>query len=73
MSIDKEETIEAARNVGCAWMVLLIIAALIACVALGMLLGSAWGVAGAAVVLAAVALWFMLAAKKSVKKAEEKE
>ena len=73
MSIDKEETIEAARNVGCAGMVLLIIAALIACVALGMLLGAAWGVAGAAVVLAALALWFMLAAKKSVKKAEEKE
>lgn len=73
MSIDKEETIEAARNVGCAGMVLLIIAALIACVALGMLLGAAWGVAGAAVVLAAVALWFVCAAKKAAKKAEEEE
>ena len=64
---------EKAASVGCLGVLVIAVALLIGCVAVGMLLGAAYGTASAALVVLAIGSFLVWSAQKVSRKADEKE
>lgn len=63
--MDKHETEEAIESLGCAAVVAFFAAALMCCIAVGMMFGAEWGVAGAALEIAAFGVLMRASAKNA--------
>lgn len=68
---EKADAKEAAETLGCAALAAFFAAAMVCCVAVGMALGAEWGVAGAALVIAALGVLMAASAKIAKRKMRE--